>query len=53
MTSDQEEKVIQVEGWAEIHRLYRAAEMPIRAMTRHLGISKNAVKRALATAGAD
>jgi transposase len=41
--------VIQVEDWAEIRRLHRADEMPIRAIARHLGISKNTVKRALAT----
>jgi transposase len=41
--------VIHVEDWAEIRRLSRAEEMPIRAIARHLGISKNTVKRALAT----
>ncbi|GAA2931696.1 hypothetical protein GCM10010518_17980 [Kitasatospora cinereorecta] len=41
--------VVQVEDWAEIRRLHRAEEMPIRAIARHLGISKNTVKRALAT----
>ena len=41
--------MIQVEDWAEIRRLHRAEEMPIRAIARHLGISKNTVKRALAT----
>jgi len=41
--------VIQVEDWAEIRRLHRAEQMPIRAIARHLGISKNTVKRALAT----
>jgi transposase len=38
-----------VEDWAEIRRLHRAEEMPIRAIARQLGISKNTVKRALAT----
>ena len=38
-----------MEDWAEIRRLHRAEEMPIRAIARQLGISKNTVKRALAT----
>jgi DNA invertase Pin-like site-specific DNA recombinase len=38
--------VISVEDWAEIRRLHRAKQMPIRATARHLGISKNTVKRA-------
>ncbi|CAM5572322.1 hypothetical protein KAURM247S_02678 [Kitasatospora aureofaciens] len=41
--------MIRVEDWAEIRRLHRAEQMPIRAIARHLGISKNTVKRALAT----
>jgi transposase len=41
--------VIRVEDWAEIRRLHRAEQMPIRAIARHLGISKNTVKRALAS----
>lgn len=41
--------MISVEDWAEIRRLHRAEHMPIRAIARHLGISKNTVKRALAT----
>ncbi len=44
----QEERVIHVEDWAEIRRLHRAEQMPIRAIARHLGISKNTVKWALA-----
>ncbi|MFF4291543.1 IS21 family transposase [Streptomyces sp. NPDC001601] len=40
--------MILVEDWAEIRRLHRAEQMPIRAIARHLGISKNTVKRALA-----
>ncbi|MEU1593102.1 IS21 family transposase [Streptomyces sp. NPDC005708] len=39
--------MIHVEDWAEIRRLHRAEQMPIRAIARHLGISKNTVKRAL------
>ncbi|WP_329303911.1 IS21 family transposase [Streptomyces sp. NBC_00659] len=41
--------MIRVEDWAEIRRLHRAEQMPIRAIARHLGISKNTVKRALAS----
>ncbi|ELP66402.1 IS21 family transposase [Streptomyces turgidiscabies] len=38
--------MIQVEDLAEIRRLHRAEQMPIRVIARHLGISKNTVKRA-------
>lgn len=38
-----------MEDWAEIRRLHRSERMPIRAVARHLGISKNTVKRALAS----
>jgi len=41
--------VIRVEDWAEIRRLHRAEEMPIKAIARQLGISKNTVKRAVAS----
>lgn len=41
--------MISVEDWAEIRRLHRAEQMPIRAIARHLGVSKNTVKRALAS----
>ncbi|GAA2437060.1 IS21-like element ISMbo1 family transposase [Actinomadura vinacea] len=40
--------MIKVEDWAEIRRLHRAEQMPIKAIARRLGISKNTVKRALA-----
>ncbi|MFJ8401641.1 hypothetical protein ACIQ9K_14330 [Streptomyces microflavus] len=40
--------MILVEDWAEIRRLRRAEQMPLRAIARHLGISKNSAKRALA-----
>jgi transposase len=40
--------VIKVEDWAEIRRLHRAEAMPIKAIARRVGISKNTVKRALA-----
>jgi transposase len=40
--------VINVEDWAEIRRLHRAEAMPIKAIARRMGISKNTVKRVLA-----
>jgi transposase len=40
--------VLTVEDWAEIRRLHRAEEMPIKAIVRKLGVSRNAVRRALA-----
>jgi transposase len=40
-----------VEDWAEIRRLHRAEQMPIKALARVLGCSKNTVKRALAADG--
>jgi transposase len=39
--------VLGVEDWAEIRRLYRAEGMPIKAIARVMGVSKNTVKRAL------
>jgi len=41
--------VLPVEDWAEIRRLRRAEHMPIKAIARVLGISRNTVKRALAS----
>ena len=43
--------VLNVEGWAEVRRLHRAEQMPIKAIARVMGISKNTVKRALACQG--
>jgi transposase len=43
--------VLRVEDWAEIRRLYRAERMPIKAVARVMGCSKNTVKRALAAEG--
>ena len=40
-----------VEDWAEIRRLHRAEGMPIKAIARVMGCSKNTVKRALAADG--
>lgn len=42
-------EVLNVEDWAEIRRLHRAEGMPIRAIARHLRVSKNTVKKALAS----
>lgn len=36
-----------MENWAEIRRLHRAEGMPIKAIARRVGISRNTVKRAL------
>jgi transposase len=41
--------VLKVEDWAEIRRLHRAEGMGIRAIARRLGISRNTVKKALAS----
>ena len=41
-------RVISVEDWAEIRRLHRAEGMPIKAIARRLGVSRNTVRRALA-----
>jgi transposase len=43
--------VLGVEDWAEIRRLHRAERMPIKAIARVIGVSKNTVKRALASDG--
>ena len=40
-----------MEDWAEIRRLHRAEGMPIKAIARRLGISRNTVKSALASVG--
>jgi transposase len=40
-----------VEDWAEIRRLSRAEEMPIKVIARVMGCSKNTVKSALASDG--
>jgi transposase len=40
-----------VEDWAEIRRLHRAEGMPIKAVARVMGCSKNTVKAALAADG--
>jgi transposase len=39
--------VITLDEWAEIRRLHRSEHLPIKAIARKLGISKNTVRRAL------
>lgn len=39
--------MLTVEDWAEIRRLHRGEGMPIKAIARQMGISKNTVRRAL------
>jgi transposase len=43
--------VLSVEDWAEIRRLHRADQMPIKQIARMMGCSKNTVTRALAKDG--
>jgi transposase len=38
-----------VEDWAEIRRLYRAEGLPIKAIARVLGVSRNTVRAAIAS----
>jgi transposase len=38
-----------VEDWAEIRRLHRAEGLPIKAIVRVLGVSRNTVRKALAS----
>jgi transposase len=40
-----------VEDWAEIRRLHRSEGMAIKAIARRLGVGRNTVRRALASAG--
>jgi transposase len=46
-----DQEVLNVEDWAEIRRLHRAEGMPIRAISRQLGVGRNTVRRALAADG--
>jgi len=41
--------VLSVEDWAEIRRLHRAEGLPIKAIVRVLGISRNTVRAAIAS----
>ena len=43
--------MLSVEDWAEIRRLHRAEGMPIKAIARVLGVSRNTVRAALASDG--
>jgi len=43
--------VLSVEDWAEIRRLHRSEQMPIKVIARVMGISKNTVKAALHSDG--
>jgi transposase len=43
--------VLSVEDWAEIRRLARAEGLSVKAIVRRTGISRNAVRRALASDG--
>src|SRR3954467_9234268 len=45
------EQVLAVEDWAEIRGVHRAEQMPIRAIARVMGLSKNTVKAALRSDG--
>lgn len=40
-----------MEDWAEIRRLHRSEQMPIKAIARRLGVGRNTVRRALAAEG--
>jgi len=44
--------VLSVEDWAEIRRLHRAERLPIKAIARLLGVSRNTVRRAIASEAA-
>jgi transposase len=39
--------LLDVEHWAEIRRLHRAEQVPIRDIARRLGLSRNTVRAAL------
>jgi transposase len=43
--------VLSVEDWAEIRRLHRAEGLPVKAIARLLGISRNTVRAAVASDG--
>ncbi len=43
--------MLSVEDWAEIRRLHRSERMPIKAIARVMGVSKNTVKAALRADG--
>lgn len=41
--------MLSVEDWAEIRRLHRAEGLPIKAIVRVLGVSRNTVRSAIAS----
>ena len=43
--------MLSVEDWAEIRRLHRAERLPIKLISRTLGVSRNTVRAALASDG--
>jgi transposase len=43
------EGVLSVEDWAEIRRLHRAEQMPVKAIARVMGVSRNTVRAAVAS----
>jgi transposase len=43
------EGVLSVEDWAEIRRLHRAEQMPIKVIARVMGVSRNTVRAAVAS----
>jgi transposase len=43
--------VLKVEDWAEIRRLHRAEQVPIKEIARRLGVARNTVRKALAADG--
>ena len=43
--------MLAVEDWAEIRRLHRSEQMPIKVIARVMGVSKNTVKAALRSDG--
>jgi transposase len=45
----EEEGVLSVEDWAEIHRLHRAEGLSITMITRVMKVSRNTVRAALAS----
>ena len=41
--------MLSVEDWTEIRRLHRVEQMPIKAIARVMGISRNTVRAAIAS----
>ena len=41
--------MLSVEDWAEIRRLHRAEQMPVKAIVRVMGVSRNTVRAAIAS----